>query len=189
LKPPTSLALALLVVGCGHGSSGPPLGAPPPPAPTTLGPLDIVTVRVLGEPETGDYQINPDGTLDFPYIGAVKAAGRTANEVAQEIARRLADGYLKSPQVTIFVKDYRSRKVTILGEVKAPGTFDYRERMSIMEAVSLAGGFTPLAAKNDTIVTRGSKRFKVRVEEIAEGHAANFYLQPGDAILVPERLF
>ncbi len=133
--------------------------------------------------------MSADGSFDYPLIGRVQATGRRESEVVGDITQRLKNGFLRNPQVSIFVKEQNSRKVTVLGEVQKPGTFTFTESMSIMHAISLAGGFTAMAAKNDTIVTRAGRRFRVGVENIAEGKAANFYLRTGDTVLVPERLF
>jgi polysaccharide export outer membrane protein len=80
----------------------------------------------------------------------------------------------------------------VLGEVKSPGRFNYGDRMTIVEAVTLAGGFTTLAERNYAIVTRGeaagTRRVAVPVEKIMQGLAANFLLQPGDIVFVPETI-
>lgn len=179
-----------LLSGCGHSDRGGRQNSTAPLNTGTLGPFDVVEVRVYGEPDlSGVYQISGDGGFEFPMIGRVQAAGRPKNQVEQDITERLRQGVLKNPFVTIILKEQRSKKITVLGAVQKPGTFDYRDPMSILEALSLAGGFSPLADKNDTVVTRAGKRFTVSVEKIAEGRAQQFFLQPGDTIHVPERLF
>jgi polysaccharide export outer membrane protein len=101
--------------------------------------------------------------------------------------------FLKNPQVSILVKEYQSKKISVFGQVKKPGTFPYQDGMSVVEAISLAGGFTSMARKNDTTVIRimkGKKqRFRVPVEEIGQGKTANFVLNTGDIVFVPERIF
>ncbi|HVQ24116.1 MAG TPA: SLBB domain-containing protein, partial [Planctomycetota bacterium] len=86
-----------------------------------------------------------------------------------------------------------SKKVYIIGQVSKPGTLTYTPSMSVVEAITLAGGFTALAAKNDTTVTRlerGEKTTtKIPVADISEGKAKNVYVRPGDIISVPERIF
>jgi polysaccharide export outer membrane protein len=118
----------------------------------------------------------------------------TPTEVSHILEQGLKDQeYIKNPQVSVFVKEYRSKKVSVLGQVKKPGTFSYEEGMSVIEAISTAGGFTAMARENDTTVTRiidGKKRrFHIPVKSIGEGQSANFVLQPGDIIFVPERVF
>jgi polysaccharide export outer membrane protein len=114
-------------------------------------------------------------------------------QVAQLLRKKLSDGYLKDPNVSVFVESYNSKKISVFGQVTKPGTFNYMNNMSIIEAITLAGGFTPIAAKNSITVTRRergkTKRFVVPGEEIGEGRASNYLLRPGDVVFVPERLF
>ena len=159
-----------------------------------LAPGDTFDVRVFGEVEmSGSYRVAPDGTIDFPLIGRVKVEGLLSQTLAQELRNRLKDGYLRNPQVSIAIKEQASKKIIVIGQVAKPGTFAYSPSMSIVEAITVAGGFTPMAAKNDTTITRvedGRKTsFRVPVSDISEGKASNYFLRPGDIILVPERLF
>ena len=100
---------------------------------------------------------------------------------------------MKDPQVSVLVKEYNSKKVFVLGEVQKPGTFMYEDGMSVVQAVTIAGGFTRTAARNSTSVTRrvnGQEvKAKVSVQDIALGKAPNFTLEPGDIVYVPESLF
>lgn len=167
---------------------------PPPTADMTLGVGDTFDVRVFGEPElSGTYRVGPEGTITFPLAGVISVAGLEPQALAKRIADRLADGILRSPQVTVLVKEQTSKKVYVLGQVSKPGTLTFTPSMTVVEAITAAGGFTPMAAKNDTTITRteaGQKTtVKVPVEDIGTGKARNVYLQPGDIISVPERLF
>ena len=100
---------------------------------------------------------------------------------------------LRNPQVSIFVKEYNSKKVFVFGEVQKPGTFVFEDTMNIVQAVTLAGGFAAHAAKNSVSVTRlvdgEEQRIKVAVDDIGTGRAANFPLRPGDIVFVPESIF
>jgi polysaccharide export outer membrane protein len=100
---------------------------------------------------------------------------------------------MRDPQVSVLVKEYNSKKVFVFGEVQKPGTFVYEDGMSIVQAITVAGGFTKTAARNSTSVTRrvnGQEvKVKVTVEDIALGKAPNFTLDPGDIVYVPESLF
>ena len=161
----------------------------------TLGPEDVIEVRVFyGSKEINrGYRIAQDGSIAFPYIGKVETKGRHSRAVEQEIQTRLADGYLNDPIVSIDVKEYNSRKIAVFGQVKSPGTQAYFDGMSILEAISQAGGFNPMAKTNSVTVTRsldGKKvNYTVPVGAIAENRAEPFSMRPGDAIFVPERLF
>jgi polysaccharide export outer membrane protein len=168
--------------------------APAPAADTTLGVGDTFEVRIYGEADlSGVYRVGAEGSINFPLAGEVKVAGLDPAGVAKRIADRLADGILRNPQVTVLVKEQTSKKIHIIGQVARPGTITYTPSMSVVEAITLSGGFTPLAAKNDTTVTRfhdGLKTIqKCPVEDIGQGKAQNVYLKPGDIINVPERLF
>ena len=158
-----------------------------------LGPSDVFEVRVYGEKElTGLYRASPDGTIDFPLVGTITVAGMVPNAVASHIRLRLQEGYIRNPYVTVYVKEYNSKKVFVLGQVQKPGTFNFRERMNIVQAIALAGGFTPIAERNETLVTRivdgKESGFPVPVEKISVGLAPNFLLAPGDIVFVPESL-
>lgn len=161
---------------------------------TRLGPEDVFTVTVFGERDlSGKFQVSAEGTVDYPLIGRVEVRGLTPPQIAQKVKERLADGYLKDPHVSVFVDAYNSKKISVLGQVKKPGTFNYVANMSIIEAITLAGGFTPMASKNRITLTRVenglSRRFTLPVEDIGEGRAANYLLRPGDIIFIPERIF
>jgi polysaccharide export outer membrane protein len=187
--------VCLLVAGCGPTASTVVEAAPTPVvADTSLGVGDSFEVRVYGESDlSGLYKIGAEGTITFPLCGTIEVRGLDAQQIAKRISDRLRDGILRNPQVTVLVKEQTSKKVYILGQVAKPGTFTYTPSMSVVEAITVAGGFTPLAAKNDTTITRladGKKSIvKVPVEDIGVGRAKNVYLQPGDIISVPERLF
>jgi len=158
-----------------------------------LGPGDVFEVSVYGEEKlSGVHRIAPDGAIHFPLINRVVVEGMTTGEIAEEIQKRLRDGYLRDPSVSVFVKEYNSKKIFVLGQVQRPGTFAFTASMNIVEAVTLAGGFAAAANANYVIVTRGGpdgdQRIPVPVKRITEGTAANFNLQPGDIIYVPDSL-
>ncbi len=167
----------------------------PGPVDTSLGVGDSFEVRVFGEPDlTGLYRVGGEGNINFPLVGVVRVEGLDPQGAAKRIEDKLRDGqYLRDPQVTVLIKDQTSKKIYILGQVGHPGTFNYTPSMSVVEGITIAGGFTPLAAKNDTTITRsrqGKKMIvRVPVADIGEGKAPNVYLQPGDIISVPERIF
>jgi len=125
--------------------------------------------------------------------GRVTVGGLTATATAEKLRACLADGYIRNPYVSVIIKEYNSKKIFVFGEVQKPGTFVYEDGMSIVQAVTIAGGFTKTAARNSTSVTRrvhGQEvKAKVSVQDIALGKAPNFTLEPGDIVYVPESLF
>jgi polysaccharide export outer membrane protein len=161
----------------------------------TLGPGDTFEVNVYDEKElTGKYQVADDGTINFPLIGIVSVGGRGPTAVARTIQEALKNKQLlRNPTVSIFVVAYASKLVNIVGAVQKPGTLSWIAGMSVVRAISMAGGFTPLAAGNDTIVTRQERgeprRYRVSVRRITEGQERDFVLHAGDIVYVPERIF
>lgn len=194
---PTGLALVMVagLLGCPGSQAPPPVTSINQQLDTTLGPGDVFDVSVFGEKElSGRFRVSTDGTVDYPLVGSVKLAGLRPPQAAALIQSKLADGFLKNPHVSIFVESYNSKKISVFGQVRKPGTFNYVNNMSIIEAITLAGGFTPLASKNSIRVTRKedngkATKFTLPVMDIGEGRAANYLLKPGDVVFVPERIF
>ncbi|MEO1173999.1 MAG: polysaccharide biosynthesis/export family protein [Myxococcota bacterium] len=141
---------------------------------------------------SGTYRVDSEGGVSLPLAGRVEVAGLTPSAIASALEVKFAD-YLKTPQVTVFVTEFNSKKVYVLGQVKTPGTFVYEDGMTVVQAITLAGGFTPLAESNGIYVTRliagKEKQIEVPVEDIGQGLARNFVLIPGDIVYVPESLF
>jgi protein involved in polysaccharide export with SLBB domain len=195
-----SLALFVLLGGCGLSTisaeeraayteratvvSGTPRGG-------TLGPDDVFEVRVYNEPTlSGIFRVSPNGTVDFPLVGSVTVEGKRQEEVAALLGGRLQAGFIREPFVTVYIKEYNSKKIFVMGMVEKPGTFVFQDGMNIVQAITLAGGFSTTAVKNETIVTRvhngSEQRIPVPVDEISAGRAKNFRLFPGDIVFVPE---
>ena len=158
-----------------------------------LGPGDVFELRVYREKElTGTHRISPEGDIDVPLIGRVKVDGMTPGEIGGVIASRLRDGYIRDPSVSIYPKEYNSKKIIVLGEVAKPGTFPFKNNMTVVEAITLAGGFKSSANKNYVVVTRKiegkERRIEVPVQAITEGFASNLALNAGDIVFVADRL-
>jgi polysaccharide export outer membrane protein len=163
--------------------------------PGVIGPGDILQITVYGEKElTNLYQVSPEGVIVFPFVGETTVKGMTNFSLAERIAERLREGYVRNPQVHVLVKEFNSRRVFVLGQVKNAGKFSIIHEMTIVEAISVAGGFTNFADINNVVVTRKDEsgkevRFVLNMEEILAGKANNFYLLPGDIVFVQERFF
>jgi polysaccharide export outer membrane protein len=161
---------------------------------STLGSGDLLEIRVYQEVDlSGPYRLSPEGTIDFPLCGKVSLSGMTSAQAADALSGCLKARYIKKPDVTVLVREYHSKKVFVFGEVQKPGTFPYDQDMSIIQAVTLAGGFTRTAARNNISVTRiingQEHKIRVPVEDIGVGKEKNFMLQPGDIVFVPESFF
>ena len=188
-------ALVAFAYLAGCRGSGPVMPTEPVPDDTTLGPDDVFEVRVYGEEDlTNTYRVAQDGTIDFPLVGRVDVGGREPTEVADMLASRLAErDILIDPQVSVLVTEYNSKVISVMGAVAETGSFPMRAGLTVAQAISLAGGFTALAARNGTVVTRRVdgelKRYEIRANDIIRGEAEDFPLRAGDIVYVPERPF
>lgn len=165
--------------------------APPADLATRLGAGDVVEVRVVQEPElSGLFRVDSAGFFDFPFCGRVSVAGLQAGEVAERLRACLEQGYLRAPQVTVIGQQYNSKKVMVFGHVQKPGTFAFEPGMSVVQALTLAGGFSQFAQRNRVVVTRTeggeARNHTVALDDIGRGLAPDFHLLPGDTVFVPE---
>jgi protein involved in polysaccharide export with SLBB domain len=190
------LPILLLALGAGCAGKNPaPTSALTIPSPSeALGAGDVIEIVVYREPDLkGSYRIRGDGTIDFPLIGEVPVVGRTPREVEMVLEERLEAGFLVEAQVAIQVRERASQKVFVLGAVAKPGSFAYEAGMTVIQAISSAGGFDRMAATNSVTITRRADgretAFQVKVGDIQSGAAANVFLQPGDIIYVKEAIF
>jgi protein involved in polysaccharide export with SLBB domain len=190
------LRLCLFAAAVGCVRTKPPVAIPVAPDvhDDTLGIDDAFEVRVYGEPDlSGLYRVSADGTIDFPLAGRIPVRGLGIGAIQQEIVKRLKAGYLLNPQVSVMVKEWNSRKVSVLGQVQRPGAVSYFPSMTIVDAIASAGGFTGVAAKNSVNLRREvTGKVEIRtypVADITEGRSPNVLVLPGDVLVVEERLF
>lgn len=161
-----------------------------------ISPEDLIVVNVFLERDlSGEFPVSQSGDITFPLLRAVNVAGKTAAQVEKLIRERLiGEDYMKDPQVTVAVKEYRRRAVSVLGQVNKPGLVPLppEQPMTILEAITAAGGLTDVAKKGRIEVTRkGSgkpRRFDFDDLQKATDPEKIFYLQPNDLIYVHERL-
>lgn len=163
---------------------------------TTLGTGDVFEIRVYGEEDlSADYRVAQDGTIDFPLIGQVEVSGLEPSAVAAMIGTRLREGgFLVAPHVACVVREYNSKRVSVLGAVRNPGSYPLRSGMGVVEAIGLAGGFTALANRDGTVITRRRagedvRRISAPVDQITNGTELDVPLRNGDIVTVPERIF
>ena len=120
-----------------------------------LGAGDLITVDVFGIEGFGrNLRISSTGTITLPYVGAVKAAGLTTADLEQEIGKTLDGRFIKNPQVSVFVVEYRSQSVFVLGAVQRPGQYQITSPLRLIDAIGLAGGLNLEAADNYAIVQK-----------------------------------
>lgn len=157
---------------------------------------DVVELNVFREPDlTTQATIARDGTVQLPLVREVKLAGLTIRD-ARELLRGLYDTkFLVDPQVFLNVVKYAERKFTIMGQVARPGSYELQggERMDLLEAIGLAGGFTRIANRGRVIVQRRSggevNAIRANAKKMAEGKEPPLEIQPGDVITVSESWF
>ena len=149
-----------------------------------LGAGDRMMIVVYGESDlSAEYSVDGEGYISFPLIGNVKVLGLSAPKVQDLIKKKLSDGYIRNPSVSIQVSQHRP--FYILGEVKIPGSYHYVSNMSILNAVALAGGFTYRANKSEVELVRGGQGPGSSLDDVDVEEE----VKPGDIILVKERFF
>ena len=186
---PALLAIALVTLGaCSDGAGvGPPLPESAIAAGSLkayrLGVGDKVRLNVFGEPElSGTYEINAQGQISLPLVGDIQAGGLDTHAFKEVAARRLADGYLKNPRLTVDVVGYRP--IYVHGEVRTAGEFPFRTGLKLRDAIALAGGYTYRANQSYVVLSRSGQRLDATVRL-----PTDMMVMPGDNIRVPERYF
>jgi polysaccharide export outer membrane protein len=162
-----------------------------------IGGADLLEIQVYQQKDLDRLlRVSQNGTITFPLIGTVKVGGLSVAAAEDAISTKLKD-YIISPQITIFIKEYGNKKVFVGGEVKNPGSFELptEAKLTVLEAVSLAGGFSAIAAPDRTKVIRNvggkSQSFTIVVSDITkrgEKHK-DMPLEPGDVVWVPQSFF
>jgi polysaccharide export outer membrane protein len=171
-----------------------------------VGPGDVLAVHVFYEPQlSGNFRVENDGQFSYPFLGRVSAGGKTVSAIAALLKERLADGYLRNPQVTVDVEQFRSQSVFVMGEVRTPGKYVLSGSITLLDALAQAGSPTPAAGAEVLILhpkvstfgpTLPSQRdadvTHVDLREIEDGKLSrNVTVKDGDTIFVPkaERFF
>jgi len=195
-------ALALMM--CCATIFGAETNALPPGSATTnarpdyiLAPNDIVTVKVYQEDDLdAKVRISKDGSIVLPLLGQVTVGGKTREQAAKMIRDLLAEKYLVSPLVSLDIAEYSKRRFTVLGQVQRPGTFEMPgdESVNLLQAISMAGGYTRLGAGNRVTVQRvengENKSIKLDADSMAKEKGVKiFEILPDDTITVGEKIF
>ena len=212
--------LLALVVLAGQTAAPTPSNGAQSPAPTKAGPhqpvtvagavyqigaTDILGIKVFGEDAlSNNYTVDSDGSITFPLIGRVQVAGKTTREIEEHLITLLAGGYIRRPQVSVEIAQFRSRSIFVLGEVKNPGRYTIQGPQTLLEVIAHAGSTTPTAS--NTIIVQRYKEgianavstaalpddaqtaevLRVSLEDLREGKLnANIILQDSDTIIVP----
>jgi polysaccharide export outer membrane protein len=170
----------------------------------TIGARDVLTITVFGEPDvSGRYTVDSAGTLDFRWIGRIRAEGLTLRQLEDLLVKRLKEGYLVDPQVSVDVEQYRSQSVYVMGEVRTPGAVSITGEMRLLDVLGKAGSLTPAAGSMITITRpRGPRSvdgpmlpgssadvevIHVNVKDLHSGVSGQeITLRDGDTIYVPK---
>ena len=147
-----------------------------------LGVGDKLKVSVFGEDNlSGQFEVSALGQISMPLIGEMPAKGLAIHEFRESIARKLSDGYLKNPKVNVEMTNYRP--IFVQGEVKNAGQFEFKNGLSLRDAVAMAGGYTYRANQNYLYIGREGE------PDVAVKTPADVPVLPGDNIRIPERFF
>ncbi len=188
------LAAVVAIVGCA-GRPNPKIRLAPPVESTTLGAGDVFLLTIVGEDKLPkEFRVAPDGSVDLPYVHRVQVAGLEPQEMAELVRKKLIDGdVLRDPSVAVDVKEYNSKRVVVLGQVQKPGSFPLTPGFTLIQALSLAGGFNAMANRDRVNLTRKTgkqvRTVVLSVDAITEGSLPDIPLQAGDTIFVTERVF
>jgi polysaccharide biosynthesis/export protein len=168
----------------------------PVPKDFLLGPEDVLEVSVWRNQDLSrTVVVRPDGKISLPLVGEIQASGSNPAQVAAKIAARLAE-FKENPNVSVSIKEVNSYFIYVLGEVHRPGKYPLKSYVTVLQGVSMAGGFLPFASQNNMQVIRtrtyeNGKETQIRIpvpyNELVSGKGAigNFILKSGDTIVVP----
>jgi polysaccharide export outer membrane protein len=154
-----------------------------------VGPQDLLDVSVFQVPElTTSLRVNSFGQISLPLVGTLQAGGLTVQELEAEIAKKLAEKYLQNPQVTVFIKEYSSQRVTLEGAVNRPGMYPLTGRTTLLQCIAMGGDFTQMADLKGVVVFRqvnGKKMAAVfDIKAIRAGNAEDPLVYGDDVIVV-----
>ncbi len=168
-----------------------------------VGPRDILNITVWGHPEltipagqfrsaeTAGNVVGEDGTFFYPFAGVVQAAGRTVEDIREELTKKLSI-YIEKVQLDVRVAAYRSQRVYVVGEVEVPGVYLVKDiPLTVLEAINNAGGVTPESDLRNITLTRKDKAYSINLLSLYEGGdlSQNVLLQHGDVLNVPDDAF
>ena len=155
-----------------------------------IGPEDVLDVQVGKNQELSRVvPVRPDGMISLPLVNDIRASGLTAVELRQDITQRLSE-FIPSPEVSVIVREVHSVKVAVLGAVRMPGHYEVKSAATVLEMIARAQGLNEFADRGRIVVLRqngtATTRIPFNYRKVAEGSEQdNFYVHPGDIIVVP----
>ena len=158
-----------------------------------IGAEDMLEITVWRNPDLSKVvQVRPDGRVSMPIIRDIVAVGKTPTQLAEEMTNKLKE-YVQNPVVAVSLNQVNSSNIFVLGEVKNSGKFPLKSKTTLLQGITVAGGFSPTAARNQIVIFRftenapGMKRLTASYDEIVlrSGINENFELKSGDTVVVP----
>ncbi len=189
LVPWVVLVVALLGLSCRPTPK--PVKLPRSNVDNAVAAGDKFTLQIVGEEKLPiEFEVSGDGSVAFPFINRVNVAGLEKHEIEQAVRERLMAGeFFDSPVVVVTIKEFKSKLVTVSGEVKKPNSFPFVPGMTFTSVIARAGGMTPLAVRYRVKLVRKTKKGTVAVDvdydAINNNEISDVPLQPGDNITVP----
>jgi polysaccharide export outer membrane protein len=193
----TQLVLVLLLSVTAVTASG---QSPPPPAPKAdsdlavdyrIGPEDVLQILVWkNEAMSRTVPVRPDGKISLPLLNDVQAAGLTSMELRDSLLKKLVE-YVPNPEVSVIIVEIHNFKVSVIGEVPRPGRYELKSATTVLDILALAGGFNQFSARARLFILRPTGKTMTKVPfnynkaVTTEGEQENFYLRPGDIVVVP----
>ena len=178
------------ILSCG-GKKVAEKSIPPPGTQYIIGPEDILNINVWNEPQLSlSVPVRTDGKISLPLINDIQVVNMTPLELKEELTKRFTE-FVENPTVSVIVEQVNSLKIFVVGNVNQPGVFDVKREVNVLQAISMAGGFTEWAKKRKIKIFRNHKGvekvLKVNYNKITSGKypELNIPLQPGDTIVVP----
>ena len=152
-----------------------------------LGPEDVISVFVWKQPELSTtVVIRPDGRVSLPLLGELDATGKTAVQLQTEITKQMLQ-YVVDPKVNVMVKEVNSPSIAVLGQVQRPDRYRIRQRITALDAIAMAGGFTNFAKRDKVTIIRNGRPDKPRIQldlkKVVQGGDV-YYLEPRDTVYV-----
>ena len=193
----TLMVMASLLPSCATKYPPAPAAATSPDYRYVIGPLDTVNVIVWRNPELSmAVPVRPDGRISTPLVEDTPALGRNPTELARDLEQALAK-YIRDPVVTVIVTSFlgpSNEQIRIVGEAAKPQAVAFRQNMTLLDLIIVAGGLTDFADGNNAVLVRGSeqnKQYNVRLGDLVRRGdiSANVDMRPGDVLIIPQGWF
>jgi polysaccharide export outer membrane protein len=158
-----------------------------------IGPEDVLEITVWKNADLSkQVQVRPDGRISLPLLGDISAVGKTPTQLTEEISAGLK-AYVETPTISTSIKEVQSYQIYVLGEVNKPGKYPLKSKTTLLQGLTVAGGFTEVAARNKMVIFRftkegeGQTKLRASYDDIVvrDGAGQNIELKPGDQIVVP----